>query len=282
MRNPTKIVGGASWIPNPGQTIALATHQVPTSPFPRKHLGRAAFSLVEILVVLAIIAILAALAFPVGRGMILKGQKAASASNLRQIGAAMMAHVADNDGYLPPPLGMMKDANGQPPQYLWAAHLLPYTGGNTKIFDRPGLKTTWSDPRAVDPATEKPLRIGYWINGGNDPSVAFPHGPNLMSFLQRGLNSKKLLVYSNPSRTVALVDGIGGDMSNAWNRDSRGKWKSGENSKFYRWSTTPIDGNGLAADGNPPKGSFNVLWLDGRVSTEIPESLQTSDFEWQK
>jgi prepilin-type N-terminal cleavage/methylation domain-containing protein len=104
------------------------------------------FSLVELLVALAIVAILAALALSVGRGMILRGQKAASASNLRQIGAAMMARVKDHGGYLPPPRGRLKDGSNTQVQFWWSVHLLPYTDGNVKVFDRPGMTTTWDDP----------------------------------------------------------------------------------------------------------------------------------------
>lgn len=282
MRNLTNFSSSAEWVPNPGQTPVLASMPPMPDCFARKRRSRAAYTLVEILVVIAIVAVLAALAFSAGRGMILRGQKAASASNLRQIGAAMMAHAADNNGYPPPPKGFLKDGSNPGTQYWWAVHLLPYTGGDPKVFDRPGLKATWSDPAAVDPSTGKPFRIGYWINAGNDLTVPFFHGPPALPQLRRGLNHRSLIVFTKPSRTVALVDGIGGSGPNGWNPDSRGEFKSGENSKFYRWSSTPTDGNGLAADGNPPKGSFNVLWLDGRVSTEVPESLQTSDFEWSK
>jgi prepilin-type N-terminal cleavage/methylation domain-containing protein len=239
------------------------------------------FSLVELLVTLAIVAILAALAFSVGRGMILRGQKAASASNLRQIGAAMMAHVNDHGGYLPPPRGRLKDGSNTQVQFWWSVHLLPYMDGNVKVFDRPGMTTTWDDPHSVDPATGLSFRTGYYINAGDDLAVAFYHGSQggFHSNFMKGISAHRFLAYGKPSRTVAVVDGIGGNHRNGWNPDSRGNWKSGDNSKFHRWSPASVDSNGLGPDGQPPKGSFNVLWMDGRVSVESPETLERRDFE---
>lgn len=62
----------------------------------------AAFTLIEILVVIAIIAVLAAVAFPVANSMLRTSGQAQSASNLRQWGSAIMMYSADNGGKLPP------------------------------------------------------------------------------------------------------------------------------------------------------------------------------------
>jgi prepilin-type N-terminal cleavage/methylation domain-containing protein/prepilin-type processing-associated H-X9-DG protein len=60
-----------------------------------------AFTLVELLVVIAVIAILAGLLFPVIGGMVKRGHQSASASNLRQWHTGYSAAVGDNDGLLP-------------------------------------------------------------------------------------------------------------------------------------------------------------------------------------
>lgn len=61
-----------------------------------------AFSIIEMMVVLAVIVILAALVIPVGRSAIEKSNQAKCLSNLRQIGVALSEYAADNSGDLPP------------------------------------------------------------------------------------------------------------------------------------------------------------------------------------
>lgn len=62
-----------------------------------------AFTLVELLVVIGIIAVLIALLLPALIGAKKQAQKIACASNMRQIGLACLAYVAENRGCLPIP-----------------------------------------------------------------------------------------------------------------------------------------------------------------------------------
>jgi prepilin-type N-terminal cleavage/methylation domain-containing protein len=68
----------------------------------------AGFTLMEILVVVAIILVLAAIAFPVYRGIIMRGHKVKALSNMRQLGAACATYTGQNDGRLP-----AEDSKGQ-------------------------------------------------------------------------------------------------------------------------------------------------------------------------
>ena len=243
--------------------------------------NRRGFTLVELLVVIAILGILSAILIPALTGMIERGNRAKSSGNLRQIGAAFLAYATEHNGYLPPPMGRL--SSGQPAQQLWwPIHLLPFTGGETKIFDRPGLNKTWNDPEAVNPENGQQVRMGYWINGGADPNVAFAHAHAFISTINSGKNYFPLVGFARPAQTIALIDGIAGSAANLWNPDSRGKWRSGENSKYHRWSGEKVDGNGLNAQGKVPEGSFNVLWLDGHVSLEKSSTLKTEDFLREK
>jgi prepilin-type N-terminal cleavage/methylation domain-containing protein/prepilin-type processing-associated H-X9-DG protein len=70
--------------------------------------GPAAFTLIELLAVIVIIAMLAALLVPVMSRIRAKGDDAACASNLRQIGIGIGSYAADNDGTLPGPLTKMQ------------------------------------------------------------------------------------------------------------------------------------------------------------------------------
>src|SRR5262249_33500822 len=60
-----------------------------------------AFSLLELLIVIAIMAILSALLLPALGVARLKGERANCQSNLRQLGLAVQMYSADNDGRLP-------------------------------------------------------------------------------------------------------------------------------------------------------------------------------------
>jgi len=59
------------------------------------------FTLMEMLTTVAIIGVMAALLMPALRGVLEKGKSAKCASNLRQIGGALLQYAADNDGTLP-------------------------------------------------------------------------------------------------------------------------------------------------------------------------------------
>src|SRR5947209_4156936 len=62
---------------------------------------RRAFTLIELLVVIAIVEILAAFLLPVFARVREKARQASCASNLKQIGLAMMLYTQDYDGVLP-------------------------------------------------------------------------------------------------------------------------------------------------------------------------------------
>jgi prepilin-type N-terminal cleavage/methylation domain-containing protein len=70
---------------------------------------RRAFTLVEMLVVIAIIAILAAILFPALRGVRAKGMEADCGNNLRQLGVAMYQFASTYGGMFPPPTAASYD-----------------------------------------------------------------------------------------------------------------------------------------------------------------------------
>jgi len=66
-----------------------------------RRLRHKAFTLVELIVVVAVIAILAALIFPVYQRVTANGQAAACLSNLRQIGTGLNAYLNENENKMP-------------------------------------------------------------------------------------------------------------------------------------------------------------------------------------
>ena len=110
-----------------------------------------AFTLIEMLTVIAIIAILSAILIPAVSASRERGHIAYCANNLGQIGKALMAYVNDNKDRLPPvSINDLESA--------WDIDLLPYLGGVSNVFACP------SDPYRTGRGS---IRT-YSANGGEN------------------------------------------------------------------------------------------------------------------
>ena len=89
---------------------------------------RNAFTLIELLTVIAIIGILAAILIPTVGAVRKSARQTQSLSNLKQLGSAMLLYVNDNKGSFP--------ALGRPPTPTWDVQVSPFAGGEaaTKIM----------------------------------------------------------------------------------------------------------------------------------------------------
>jgi prepilin-type N-terminal cleavage/methylation domain len=96
----------------------------------------AAFTLIELLVVIAIIAILAAILFPVFAQARQKARQAACASNLKQIGIAIIQYTQDYDGVIPP-AEIVYDPPVEAHVVSWPTLVYPYIK-NEQVFVCPG------------------------------------------------------------------------------------------------------------------------------------------------
>ncbi len=120
---------------------------------------RAAFTLVEVLVVIVIIAVLAAFAFPSLRSMMRNGDQTAGLSNMRQIGAAFVIYASEHDSQLPNPAQ-------RKPTLSWPKALGPYLK-DVRVFAAPGKQDNYIK-RKVDPLSEQPNNTSFIMNGFND------------------------------------------------------------------------------------------------------------------
>jgi prepilin-type N-terminal cleavage/methylation domain-containing protein/prepilin-type processing-associated H-X9-DG protein len=97
----------------------------PSGPFSPPVPSRLAFTLIEMLVVVAILAILMALMLPTLASARDQGRKTACLSNLRQIGIAIYAYADDNDGKIP--------FGPKAPPFTSAGNFYPSTGAPTSL-----------------------------------------------------------------------------------------------------------------------------------------------------
>ncbi len=107
---------------------------------------RRGFTLIELLVVIAIIALLAAILFPVFAQAREKARQATCASNMKQIGLALMQYSQDYDECIAPAVvGTGKSASDGGSNYNWMDAIFPYakSAGVYVCPSDPGYSSNW-------------------------------------------------------------------------------------------------------------------------------------------
>lgn len=154
---------------------------------PSRFSGLAAFTLIELLVTISIIAILAALLLPAIGSVRERANTVKCSSNLRQIGAALLAFAAEHNGLMPLagdtiPFGSV-GATGQPG---WTEQIDTYIGGDHRVFVCPSSSRAISSDRTY----------GYFM--GSHAAI-----------VQSGsFSSVRLPLVTNPDKLI-----MGGDIS---------------------------------------------------------------------
>jgi prepilin-type N-terminal cleavage/methylation domain-containing protein/prepilin-type processing-associated H-X9-DG protein len=110
-----------------------------------------AFTLVELLVVIAVIAVLAAIIFPIFSAAQERGRRSACLSNMRQIGVAVAQYVADNDEVYP------TGVSGDPE---WIGQVYPYLK-STDVLKCPDDATPVQSGSFVDSYAMNGNLFGY-------------------------------------------------------------------------------------------------------------------------
>jgi prepilin-type N-terminal cleavage/methylation domain-containing protein len=220
----------------------------------RRKRRASAFTLIELLCVIAIIAIMAALLLPAVTGAKAKGQRANCISNLRQVGLAFAGFAYDHDGKFP---AQVSTNAGGAQELMVTAYKIPgefYFG--YKFFL----------PISNDLSTPKVLRCPSDERDGVERFSSFSNA-NLSYFV--GLNADP----SSPTSVLSGDRNLTNDYINAASLLHFGS------QHLLRWSSElhRFKGDLLKADGHVDEANSLTLMLAGdpyRVSDLVIPSLQ--------
>jgi len=219
--------------------------------------GHVAFTLVELLVVVAVIALLIALAFPALRSTIETSRRATCAGNLKTLAAAVLSYAGENNGRLPYTHGNTVDIPGGPASAPWFWAAGDYIGSKytrAQELDWSKQKTFRGLPSSLYCPSAKretnnatPYDVSYGINAilaGNSGG---------------GRAQTRVSSVPRPSRMLLLADSM-----------------SYSEKGSHAWSLRP------ATVSQRHGTEANVAWLDGHVSRESLEELATNASYWDR
>lgn len=215
---------------------------------------RRAFTLIELLTVIAIIGVLAAIVIVTTGKVMQSARRSKCLNNLRQIGTGTMLYVADN--------------KGKYPSGIWDTLVLPYLGGVNQLAGSEVLKCP-EDPRPLALAT-----------GGFARSYAFSamNGARPNDGIIRNLGTfRNIAQLSRPPRTIMMFESFTNSAGTAI--DNR------------QFSSSFIYADGWLGAGGIPKidgqASFyhgsvmNFCFADGHVESMAPTKAYSPANLWQ-
>lgn len=200
---------------------------------------RRAFTLIELVVVIAIVAILAAILFPVFASARVAALATQSVSNLRQLGLAWKLYAEDAEGVFNPPRSSL---GGRKFAYWWAG----FDEGTGSQREDEGLLFPYTRSKGIqaDPLFPNRLRAATGLTG---------YGYNYR-YLGSGNVAETRL--GDPSGTVAFATSA--QIAFSDRRTLQGNTYLEAPSS--RYPTVHGRGNGRA----------RVLWADGRLTSALP------------
>ena len=251
-------------------------------PYARLRPPSGAFTLVEILVVIAIIGILAAILFPVFARAREGGRRSACQSNMKQLGLALQQYVQDYRGKVPP-VNYNADASYSGLR-TWISALQPYAK-SSQIARCPSQKLdprgAWGSAGDVDYQTRWPsYAFNYFFLNPNNCEET-PDGSDWV-FTPIGTSRVQ-----KPSETVAFTEAkiVGDEISgyyHSYRMNAPGMTGAGVECTYNNsgWGVDtnrddPADGQVTSTGTFDPRhfGGANVAFLDGHVKWMTPGAL---------
>ena len=214
---------------------------------------KTAFTLIEILVVIAIIAILAAILFPVFARARENARRSSCQSNLKQIGLGIFQYIQDYDEKFPMAVTGSSSATSTPP-VGWADASQPYLK-STQIFQCP------SETNGPDPDPRSSGYSDYWYN------CVLSQVGNTARW-DSGISQAALVA---TSLTVMAGDGAsspGGIAIGSASSRCNGYYGSGSNAQInppIGAPSTTVSTYGFADGGQRHLEGINLLFADGHV-----------------
>lgn len=258
------------------------------------HARKSAFTLIELLTVIAIIGILAAIIIPTVGSVRNKAKGVRCSSNLRQIGIAIRVFANENRGMMVPYRGESNDPANKGEGWLWTEYLIPYMNIKTPNGKLPELPAG-SDYKEESsyfymcPSSPVPVNWRAWGNYALHP-VIMKATPNLAP------PNFPITKVQRPSQVIIIADGsvqTGSDIRGGSSDDGSGQFFN----KTFPYTTDPLNvlNAPVAAENlNPNKddnttgwiryrhnNSANCLFLDGHVKS-IPFSTRMTELTFGK
>jgi prepilin-type N-terminal cleavage/methylation domain-containing protein len=230
--------------------------------------ARRAFSLVEVLVVIAIVGLLAALLLPAIQASREASRRTVCANNLRQMGIALSAYHAAHRRF---PVGCTEwrsVPNSSARQLAWSAYLLPFLEEQS-LFDALDLNRAFDSPRNA--AAETVLSI--YLCPSSQRRSPLVDGRGACDY--GGIYGERLTSPNNPPKGTMLIDAAvtlrqirdGAAKTLIVAEDSRfsdGQWINGRNifDQAFAINAAPPYENDIRSE--HPGGALGVM-VDGSV-----------------